>query len=181
MDCQQFLARFSDYLDGRIEGEASMEIEGHRDSCEECRRYAQTLQTGLDLLRDLPSLDVPPEFYPRLNHFISQPPAESPARGSGATLASVISVAALVATAAWAPTTGMPAPTPELPAVVVAEPPAGAFTPPEPAPTFRRNLSIFSETEFQDGIWGDSHKLLREYSPILDHRRSQPLIRVGIE
>ena len=62
-----------------------------------------------------------------------------------------------------------------------AEPPAAAFTPAEPTPTFPKNLSIFTETEFQDGIWGDSHKLLREYSPILDHRRSQPLIRVGIE
>jgi hypothetical protein len=92
-----------------------------------------------------------------------------------------MSVAALIAVAAWAPTIGQPAPTLELPAVVVAAPPAASFTPAQASPTFPRNLSIFTTTEFQDGIWGDPHNLLREYSPILEHRRSQPLIRVGIE
>jgi hypothetical protein len=100
---------------------------------------------------------------------------------SGARLGSVLSVAALIAAAAWAPSARQQTPAVELPAVVVAEPPAASFTPIRPAPTFRRNLSIFTTTEFQDGIWGDSHDLLREYSPILEHRRSQPLVRVGIE
>jgi hypothetical protein len=99
---------------------------------------------------------------------------------SGARLGSVLSVAALIAAAAWAPSVRQPPAAVELPAVVVAEPPAASFTPTGTTPTFPRNMSIFTTTEFQDGIWGDSHNLLREYSPILEHRR-QPLIRVGIE
>jgi hypothetical protein len=101
--------------------------------------------------------------------------------GSGATLVSVIAIAVLVSLSAWAPGVDRPTPTVLLPEVVVAAPPAPVFTPSPASPTFSRNLSLFSTTEFRDGIWGDSHDLLREYSPILDRRREQALVRVGIE
>ncbi len=183
MDCQQFLARFSDYLDGRIEEGGVLEMERHQSGCDRCRKYARTLQSGIELLRALPPLDLPADFRPRLGHRLFHFEDGSPrsSRGSGATMVSVLSVAALIAAAAWAPTIGQPDPTLELPALVVAAPPAASFTPAQGSPTFPRNLSIFTTTEFRDGIWGDSHSLLREYSPVLEHRRSQPLIRVGIE
>ncbi|MGD2123255.1 MAG: zf-HC2 domain-containing protein [Gemmatimonadota bacterium] len=185
MDCQKFLARFSDFLDGDLDDEAAGEMERHRSSCERCRRYARTLQSGIELLRSLPPLDVPRDFHPRLDRRLfsrdDQGPDSRSPLGSGATLGAVLSVAALVAIAAWAPSIRLSTPIMDLPAVVVAEPPAASFTPAQPRPTFPRNLSLFTTAEFQDGIWGDPHKLLREYSPILEHRRSQPLLRVGIE
>jgi len=101
--------------------------------------------------------------------------------GSGATMVSVFAVAFLVALAAWAPRLDTPIPAQELPALVVVDPPAAVFTPVRSAPTFSRSLSLFSTTEFQEGIWGDSHDLLREYSPILDRRREQAMARFGIE
>jgi anti-sigma factor RsiW len=185
MDCQQFLSLFSDYFDGRAEASVLEEMEAHRLACERCRRYSRTYEVGRDLLRSMPTLDVPSDFRPRLDHRIFHlEDGASIARqslGSGATLVSVIAVAFLVSLSAWAPGVDRPAPTVQLPEVVVVAPPAAVFTPSPASPTFSRNLSLFSTTEFRDGIWGDSHDLLREYSPILDRRREQALVRVGIE
>jgi len=184
MDCQQFLVGFSDFTDGRAEAGVSREMEAHRSACDGCRRYSNAVGTGRDLLRALPPLDLPSDFRPRLDHRILHlEDGASIARqslGSGATMVSVLAVAILVALSAWAPRVDHAAPTVDLPVVVV-DPPAGVFTPVRATPTFPRNLSIFSTTEFQDGIWGDSHDLLREYSPILDRRREHALVRVGIE
>jgi hypothetical protein len=186
MDCQQFLARFSEFFDGRAEAGVLEEMEAHRACCERCRRYSYILETGGNLLRGLPALDVPPDFRPRLDHRIFHledgASIAKQSLTSGARMVSVVAVAVFVALSAWAPTMSRSEPVAvELPAVVVADPPAPSFTPNEPKPTFPRNLSIFTTTEFQDGIWGDPHDLLREYSPILDRRRTQPLVRVGIE
>jgi hypothetical protein len=184
MDCHRYLAQFSEFYDGRAEVGVSQEMEAHRSACERCRRYSDTLEVGGDLLRALPTLDVPPDFRPRLDHRIFHlEDGVSIARealGTGATTVSVLIVAVLVAFSAWAPAVKVMNPVVELP-VVVAKPPAASFTPARTNPTFPRNLSLFTTTEFQHGIWGDSHDLLREYSPILERRRNQALIRAGIE
>ena len=185
MDCQEYLLRASDHLDGRTAADESEQIETHRSSCGRCRRSSETLEAGRSLLQSLPDLEVPSDFRARLNHRIFH--LEDGAHiaressGSGATLASVFAMAVVLAVTAWAPAIGSQSPAVELPAVVVASPPASSFTPVPFAPTFPRDLSIFSTTEFQDGIWGDSHNLLREYAPILDRRRDLPIVRVGIE
>ena len=185
MECKEFLARFSDYVDGRAEAGVARAIEAHRDTCQQCRHYSTTLEAGRELLRSLPPLDVPEDFRPRLHHRILHVEdgrsIQRQSSNSGATIASVLAVATLVATAAWAPVLGHGSPTVDLPPVVVEAPPEATFTPPRSTPTFPGNMSLFSTTEFQDGIWGDPHDLLREYSPILERRREQALIRVGIE
>lgn len=185
MECQAFLSRFSEFLDGRVEPSVAEEMEAHLAACPRCRRYSETLLAGRDLLKSLPSLDVPSDFRPRLDHRIFHvEDGESIARqsmGTGATTVSVLALAVLVALSAWAPAFQLMDPTVELPPVVAEEPSVPSFTPEGPTPTFRRNLPIFTTTEFQDGIWGDSHDLLREYSPTLERRRGQALLRVGIE
>jgi len=185
MDCQEYLSRFSEYLDGRTEADVSSEIEEHRSQCERCSRYSHTLEAGRGILQALEPLEVPADFRPRLHHRIyhiedGAPIARHSLR-SGATMVSVFAMAVLVAVSAWAPVIRSPEASIELPAIVVADPAPPSFTPVPSTPTFPRNLSIFTTSEFQDGIWGNSHDLLREYSPILDRRRSQPHVRVGIE
>ena len=49
MNCQQFLAGFSDFLDGKIEEDLAGEMENHRSSCKQCGRYAHTVRSGLEL------------------------------------------------------------------------------------------------------------------------------------
>ncbi len=185
MDCQQYLARFSDALDGGAAPELCSEMENHRAVCVRCRHYSNTLDAGRRLLRSLPTLDVPPDFRSRLDHRIFHledgPAIARQSLSSGATMVSVVTVAVLVTLSAWAPSFSFKAPNLDLPAVVVGDPPPASFSSTLPHPTFPRNLAIFSTTEFQDGIWGDSHDLLREYSPILDRRREQAQARIGIE
>lgn len=185
MDCQLYLAKFSEFLDGRTGVEVSREMEAHRSSCQACSRYSEVVETGSRLIRELPSLDVPGDFHPRLDHRIYHlEDGASIAResvGTGATTVSVLAVAALLALSAWAPAAGDSEAAVDLPAVVVGEPSAPTFTPARSNPTFTRQLSLFSTREFNDGIWGDSHTLLREYSPISDRRRDLVQVRTGIE
>ncbi|MFH1766273.1 MAG: hypothetical protein ABIF09_18985 [Gemmatimonadota bacterium] len=192
MDCQLYLAQFSEFFDGRAEAGVSKEMEAHRSACERCRRYSEIVMAGGNLLRAIPPVDIPGDFRPRLDHrifhmedgaVIAEDGASvvTESMGTGATTVSVLAVAVLVALSAWAPAVHFTEPAVELPAVVVAQRPSAPFTPARSSPTFPRNLTLFGTTEFQDGIWGDSHNLLREYSPILERRRNQALIRVGVE
>jgi len=185
MDCQEYLTRFSDVLDGQAEAETCEAMDAHRRSCAACERYSHTLEVGRDLLKSTPGLDVPADFRRRLHHRILHvqdgPALRGASLASGATVSSMVLVAALIASAAWAPALDRHGTSVELPAVVVVAPPGPSFTPDETAPTFPRSLPFLSRTEFQDGIWGDSHDLLREYSPILERRREQAFIRAGIE
>ena len=70
MDCKEYLSRFSEFMDGMTEADLSNEMEAHRSTCPGCDRYSATLETGRSLLQSLPSLDVPPDFRPRLDHRI---------------------------------------------------------------------------------------------------------------
>jgi len=184
MKCLDFLAGSSELLDGRIQGDEQGEMEDHLSGCPRCRQYHSTLEQGLDLLRRLPSLDVPEDFHPRLDHRIYHiEDGASISRetlGSGATTISVIAVAAFLAFVAWAPN-GIREAVVELPTIVVARPPAEAFTPRPRRPTFSQGPSLFTTADFQDGLWGDTHQLLFEYSSLSGRRRGQALSRVGLQ
>jgi hypothetical protein len=182
----EYLARFSDFIDERTEASVTQAMELHRSTCEQCMKYSRTLEAGRELLRSLPDLEVPSDFRRRLEDQIqnlssgTEDPTPNGSLGSGARGFAVLAVAGLMILAAWAPTVSPSHEAVDLPPVVV-ESPSPSFTPAEQNPTFPGNLSIFTTTEFQDGIWGDSHDLLREYSPIMDRRRDPAAIRVGIE
>jgi len=184
MNCQDYLHRFSEFVDGRLGPDIQDEMRAHHASCPSCERYFRTVTEGSDLLRGLPHLDVPDDFMPRLEHRIFHvDDGEAIARqtlGTGATTLSILVLAALMALSAWAPTLSSSEVVVDLPPVVVANPPAPSFTNRPSRPSFSRNRSLFTTAEFQDGIWGDSHTLLHEYSHLSDGR-GEPLLRMGIE
>ena len=185
MDCSQYLTLFSDDLDGKASAEVSAEIEAHRSACPGCDRYSRTLEAGIDLLREVPLLDVPSDFRPRLDHRIFHlEDGAAIARetlGTGATTVSVLAVAVLLAFAAWTPTVRMTGSTVELPTLVVASPPSTTFTRGRRGPTFSRSLSLFPSTDFQDGFWGDAHQLLFEYSSLSARRRDPAFAGISIQ
>lgn len=186
MDCQEYLARFSDFFDERADATVSSEMEAHRRDCPTCCRYFHTLEAGLKVLRGLDLLEIPPDFRPRLDHRIYHlEDGASIAKetlGTGATTVSVLAVAVLVALSAWSPVVKATAPAAELPPVVVAEPPPmPVFTPAPTAPTFSRGLSLFPDAGFPNAVWGNSHEVLFEYSTISDRRRSQAALRTGTQ
>ena len=185
MDCSEFLARSSEWLDGRISPEEHEAMEVHASRCPECQRYGRTLAKGLELLRSLPPIEVPTDFQPRLTHRIYHlADGSSIAReslGSGATTIAIMAVAALLAFVAWTPRVGNSGAGLELPAIVVARPPAPTFTPRPRRPTFSRGSSLFTSVDFQDGLWGDTHQTLFEYSSLSGRRRGSSLSRVGLQ
>lgn len=187
MECSEFFARSSELLDGTIQGDEKMEMERHLSRCSRCCQYQSTLKKGLHLLRTLPSLELPEDFHPRLNHRIYHiEDGASISRetlGSGATTVSVMAIAALLAFVAWTPRVGVEVQevAVELPTLVVARPPANSFTPRPRRPTFSRGPSLFTTADFQNGPWGDTHQLLFEYSSLSERRRGQVLFRASVQ
>lgn len=185
MDCSEYLEHASEFLDGRIEGPLALELEAHLSECPSCRRHHTTMERGLHLLRSLSKIEVPSDFRPRLAHRIYHiEDGSSIAReslGSGATTASVVAIAVLLAVVAWTPRGGAPEVSLEFPAVMVAGPPAQFSAPEARAPGFSRGSSFFATADFQEGVWGDSHRILFEYSSLSDRRREQALSRLGLQ
>jgi hypothetical protein len=185
MECSEYVAVSSEFRDGRTKRELSKKIEAHLSVCPRCRKYQHALEEGVGLLRTLPDLEVPADFRARLVHRIYHiEDGASIAReslGSGATTLSLFAVALLLAVAAWTPRTGVVRPSIELPPVVVAAPPPPSFTPTPRRSTFPRGPSVFTAAGFQDGPWGDTHRVLFEYSSLSERRRSAVLSRVGIQ
>jgi hypothetical protein len=164
-----------------------MEMEDHLRGCPACRRYRRAVEAGIRLVRALPPLEISHDFRPRLNHRIYHlEDGASIARetlGSGATTVAVLAVAALLAVAAWTPTLRGMGPTQgqETPLALEPVPEPPVFTPPSEGSTFPRRLSPFTADNFQDGLWGDTHQLLFEFSSLSQRRRTTDLVRVGVE
>ncbi len=184
MDCQEYLRHFSDHFDGHADARISKAMEEHRSTCVRCHRYAEILIAGAGALRTLPALEVPCDFRARLDHRIFHiedgPSIARESLGTGATTVSILAVAALLALSAWAPVVGATRPMSELPALIVEGPLAPPTSAPDSArPTFVRSRSLFVTAEFREGMWGDAHQLLREYSSLSERRRAESAVRVG--
>jgi hypothetical protein len=183
MDCQEYLCHFSDFLDDRTNDEVSKAMEEHRSTCVCCRRYSEILEAGAGALRSLPALEVPVDFRARLDHRIFHiedgPSIARESLGTGATTVSILAVAALLALSAWAPVVGATRPMSELPALIVQGPPPPTPVPDSARPTFSRSRSLFVTSEFREGIWGEPHQLLREYSSLSERRRAETAVRMG--
>jgi hypothetical protein len=130
-------------------------------------------------------MDVPGDFRARLTHRIYHledgPSIARESLGSGATTLAVLAVALLLGFAAWAPRADRGTGTLELPAVVVGPPTLRTFTARHRRSTFPRGPSFFTTAEFQDGPWGDTHRILFEYSSLSERRRSAVLSEIGIQ
>jgi anti-sigma factor RsiW len=105
MTCQQFMAGYTEYLDGEQPEELRDRFEVHVARCPSCARYDRVLRQGLRLVHAMPDLPPSPDFELRLQHGIfhlrderTRRPRVNPTSG-----AAVLAVAGLVALAAWGP------------------------------------------------------------------------------
>lgn len=108
MTCQEFLVRFSEYYDERLEIPQEAAFDGHLGECASCRRYVEVVERGTDLLRALPDPGVPADFHPRLRHrlyHVDDSRAFSRGSSTSATTAiTALAMAVLLGLAAWTPT-----------------------------------------------------------------------------
>lgn len=184
MECPEFLEEFSEYYDGLAPEPVVQEMERHLASCPRCRRYARTVAEGAALLRAIPPLEPSPDFRARLESRLALALTESRPVGvgkvSGVSALALAALTVLLALAAWAPLLDRPGSV-ELPAVVAVSPPAARTLYRGTASAAAGRLPLLQPEAFTEGMWGDSHSLLYQYSRLSGRYRSSALVRVGVQ
>ena len=106
LDCADFLDGYTDYRDGRLDDAILVEFRQHLADCASCARYDRVVQCGTRLCRELPTLTPSDDFQARLQHRIfhlEDDRRRLGASGSGVPTQYILSIAALLMIAAWAP------------------------------------------------------------------------------
>lgn len=151
MDCGEFLADYSDFLDGRCEAHSLSDYHYHLRRCSACADYDRVMRRALQLVQQLDPPEANPDFQPRLRRCVFElaklPPGHLVEKGSAA---AVLGLAALgvIAVASLA-VLDRTRETVELPPVVV-ELSAGDEVPSlwGPAPKFTPAASLLRVPEF---------------------------------
>lgn len=105
MICQDFLARYSEFVDGAMEPTEAARWSDHLAECASCSRYDRVVRTGTDLVRGLPEIEPSYDFFPRLQHRIYNldDDLRSQHRSSMSSAVVSLAVAGTLALLAWAP------------------------------------------------------------------------------
>ena len=118
MTCQEFLARYSEYLDELLDPMEAARVHHHLSRCASCARYDRVMRQGLELVRELPLVEPSPDFEPRLQHRLFHVRDEqADERASGASAVVALAIAGMLAAIAWSPLLRQDPLTIDLPAV----------------------------------------------------------------
>ena len=168
MECQGFLAGYTEYQDGLLSEEESGLFEQHQHRCPSCARYSDVLSRSRAVVRQLPTIEVSPDFRASLDARIREEQlfgrlARGP-QGSATNTAALAAVAIVFVIIAWLPTLE--------PVVIETSLPAIAAAPPiRPAVRARLGSTPFprvrgAQQVVRDEFWGDANALLHEYSTL---------------
>lgn len=84
MDCEEFLAGYSDFLDKKFERHPLAEYCEHLLRCTSCGEYDRVVRRGLQLVRQLEPPEPREDFVPRVHHrLLSRARAIAPRDGRG--------------------------------------------------------------------------------------------------
>jgi len=166
MDCSEFVARFTDYVDGTAPATDAAAMQAHLDGCESCRRYKTVVEHGAELLRSLPEPELREDFEPRLQHRLYHVLEErtlSEHATSRTPAFAVFGIAVLLTAVAWSPLLRGGAPVVQLDPIVVDRAPAPVpRIRPVSAP--RRPLQVRLAPALDGGLFDDTR--LYEYTPL---------------
>lgn len=103
--CEAFLARHTEYVDGRMVASEARRWSEHQARCHACAEYDRVVREGGELLRSLSTETVSEEFAFGLRHRLQHAREEERERvyGSGASAAAALLVAGVLAAIAWSP------------------------------------------------------------------------------
>jgi anti-sigma factor RsiW len=161
MTCSDFVARFTDYLDGSAPPEDVRAMSEHLDGCDSCRRYKTVIERGASVLRSLPEPELRDDFAPRLQHrlyHVQEERAPSEHVTSGAPALTVLGIAIMLTAAAWSPLLRGSDPVVELAPIVVSHAPTRLRV--VPAST----QAVLPPPELDGRLWENTR--LYEYSPL---------------
>jgi anti-sigma factor RsiW len=103
VDCDEFLAHHSEYLDGILTPIAAARLAGHATVCGACARYDRIVRKGSELVRDLPDAEPSEDFEMRLQHRIFHMEDARALQPRATSAAAALGVAAAIALLAWSP------------------------------------------------------------------------------
>lgn len=185
MTCDEFLERYSDFVDEDSGSEDRALFEAHLARCASCARYHVVMLRGTSVLRENGSNPAFREdFRERLQHRLYLDEFESRRRfrqdsgsarvwvGGGLIAASVLLLVGtwqVVSDALIAP------PTHTLPAIVASAPPRAIL----PADT--RTRDRLPGARVPADLWLEGHDLLYEHSALYQRTRQGSMIRAGIQ
>ncbi len=180
MNCSDFVARFTDYVDDAAPPALVQAMEEHLDGCVSCRRYQAVVEHGAELLRSLPAPELREDFEPRLQHRLYHVQEEltlSTHATSRTPALTVFAIAVLLTAVAWSPLLREGAPVVELePIVVNRAPPAPRI---RPAALQARAIEPRVAPTLDAGLWEDTR--LYEYSPLSRRYQSElRAVQVGL-
>lgn len=178
MDCSDFVARFTDYVDGTAAPAEAEALQAHLESCESCRRYKTVVEHGAALLRSLPVPELREDFEPRLQHrlYHVQEERSLPEHATSRTPAlAVFGIAVLLTAVAWSPMLRGGAPVVQLDPIVVdrapAAPPRARLATPNRRPLELRAASSLDAGLFEDTRLYEYTRLSRRYEDDLRARQ----------
>jgi anti-sigma factor RsiW len=103
--CDEFLTRYSDYVDGRMSAAQEAQWRQHVACCASCARYDRTARRAGELLGQLSTASVADDFEFRLRHRLVHMEEEERERtyASGTSVATAVLIAGMMAAVAWSP------------------------------------------------------------------------------
>jgi anti-sigma factor RsiW len=107
VNCSDFLEDYSAFRDGLLPAGRAAEFDAHLAACTSCTRYDRVIGGGVELVREIGTVEPSGDFMDRLQHRIYHVEDEMRASrhaASGTSVAFTLAIAAAIGAAAWAPT-----------------------------------------------------------------------------
>ncbi|UCC47966.1 MAG: hypothetical protein JSV41_10840 [Gemmatimonadota bacterium] len=152
MQCEEFVADYSDFLDSEFEAHSPSDYHYHLQRCSSCADYDRVMRHALQLVRQLEPPEANPDFLPRLQRrafeLANRRPGYLGARGRTAAAAGLMGLGLMAVASLAVVNPGRE--TVELPPVVV-EPSPGEEPPSlwGPAPRFAPAASLLRVPDIQ--------------------------------
>lgn len=186
MSCSEFLSSFSTFYDASPGSPERGVAEAHVSGCDSCRRYLEVVERGVSMLRAMPTLAVPANFGPRLEHRLMHVMEEENGlraeTGSAVPVVSVLGMAILLTAIAWTPKLLDSTPEVEIAPIVVSQPPEDAAPFGTARPPFLLGDVNPSPLRLGEGLFDDPTSLFYQYSPLGEkYRKSGLLRRTGLD
>jgi anti-sigma factor RsiW len=103
LSCSEVLARHSEYIDGELPAAEAEVVRAHLSACPSCSRYDRVLRKGVHLLVERPRSEADADFLRSLHSRLAYEGERSAMRPITFAASASVSVAVLLAIAAWLP------------------------------------------------------------------------------
>jgi anti-sigma factor RsiW len=102
MRCEEFLARYSEFVDGLLMPSDAERLRAHLAACARCLRYDRVYRRGVALLASEAQFEPGPSFFDQLHYRIASEDQRA-LQPISTSVATAVTIAAVLAVLVWAP------------------------------------------------------------------------------